>query len=124
MRQKFKALFITVVPSPYQRHLFAALPARDDVELRVCYMEGASPDSPWPEKSLRAFERILPGFWIPMGDVRVHWNWKLPEFYDASFLILSTFTSITGQWLMRRTLSGKRWLFWGERLRRNLGVKG
>ena len=60
MKRRHKALFFTIVPSPYQRDLFEALAGREDVDLSVCYMEAASPDSPWPEKSLRPFERITP----------------------------------------------------------------
>ena len=80
-------------------------------------MESASPDSPWPEKTLRPFEQILPGFWLPFGGARWHCNWRLPNFSNADFVVLSSFTSWTGQRLMRSRLRGKRWLFWGERLR-------
>ncbi len=120
---KHKALFITVVPSPYQRDLFGALAAREDVDLSVCYMEGASPDSPWPEKPLRPFERIMPGFWVPLGNARAHVNWGLPDLSEPDIVVVSTYATITGQWLIRK-LRGKRWLFWGERLRRNSGLKG
>jgi glycosyltransferase involved in cell wall biosynthesis len=120
---KHKAIFVTIVPSPYQRDLFAALAARDDVEPRVYYMEAASPDSPWPERPLRSFERIMPGIWAPFAGARVHVNWRLPDVSRADVVILSTYASLTGQWLMRHRLQGKRWLFWGERLRRNAGMK-
>ena len=122
-KPRHKVLFITIVPSPYQRDLFGALAARGDVDLSVCYMEPASPDSPWPEKSLRQFERVMPGFWLPFGDARAHVNWQLPDLCNTDLVILSTFTSLTGQWLMRNGLRKKRWLFWGERLRRNSGIK-
>lgn len=122
-KRKHKALFITIVPSPYQRDLFEALAAHEDVELSVCYMEAASPDSPWPEKALRPFERVMPGFWIPFGDARGHVNWRLPDLNAPDVVVLSSFTSVTGQWLMRSGLRGKRWLFWGERLRHNAGMK-
>jgi glycosyltransferase involved in cell wall biosynthesis len=120
---RHKALFITVVPSPYQRDLFGALAAREDVDLKVCYMEAASPDSPWPEKPLRPFERIMPGFWVPFGNARGHVNWGLPDLSEPDVVVVSTFTSLTGQWLMRCRLRHKPWLFWGERLRRNAGLK-
>jgi glycosyltransferase involved in cell wall biosynthesis len=123
MKSPHKVFFITIVPSPYQRDLFGALAAREDVDLNVCYMEAQSPDSPWPSKLLRSFERILPGFWIPIGGARGHVNWDLPELSNAEIIVLSSFTSLTGQWLMRRALGGKPWLFWGERLGRNKGVK-
>jgi glycosyltransferase involved in cell wall biosynthesis len=124
MNAKHTVLFITIVPSPYQRDLFGALAAREDVKLTVCYMEAASPDSPWPEKSLRPFERIIPGFWVPFGHARGHVNWGLPNLSEPHIVVLSSYTSLTSQWLMRGGLRGKRWLFWGERLRRNRGMKG
>jgi glycosyltransferase involved in cell wall biosynthesis len=123
MERRHKVLFITVVPSPYQRDLFGALDAREDIELSVYYMEGGAPDSPWPEKPLRPFERIMPGFWMPFGGARGHVNWSLPNVSDPHIVVLSSFTSLTGQWLMRTALRRKRWLFWGERLRQNFGIK-
>ena len=36
--KRHKATFVSIVPSPYQRDLFAALAARDDVELNVYYI--------------------------------------------------------------------------------------
>jgi glycosyltransferase involved in cell wall biosynthesis len=122
MNRRHKVIFITVVPSPYQRDLFGALAVRDDVDLTVFYMEAASPDSPWPENSLRPFERIMPGFWVPFGGARAHVNWGRPDVSRADIVVLSTYASLTGQWLMR-ALRGKRWLFWGERLRENSGLK-
>ncbi len=117
MNPPYKVSFITIVPSPYQRDLLAALAARDDVELCVYYMEGASPDSPWPKVPLRPFERIMPGYWASLAGARAHVNWPLPDLSQADFVVLSSYSSLTGQWLMRRRLRGKRWLFWGERMR-------
>jgi glycosyltransferase involved in cell wall biosynthesis len=118
MNGNHRALFVTIVPSPYQRDLFRALAARGDIQLSVCYMEPASPDSPWPEVPLHSYERILPGFWVPFGGARWHVNWGFPDLSPFDFVILSSFTSLTGQWLMRSRLHGRRWLFWGERLRK------
>src|SRR5260370_40871191 len=121
MRRRFKIVFITIVPSPYQRDLFKALAARDDVDLKVQYMEASSPDSPWPEAELAQYEQIMSGFWMPLAGARAHVHWRMPDLGEADIVVLSSFTSLTGQWLMRRGLRGKRWLFWGERLRRNTG---
>jgi hypothetical protein len=38
-------LFITVVPSPYQRDLFRELAKREEMALLVWYLEATSPDS-------------------------------------------------------------------------------
>jgi glycosyltransferase involved in cell wall biosynthesis len=90
---------------------------RPELELQVLYLEAASPDSPWPQKSLRSFERVLPGFWVPFGGARWFFNWRLPDLSSADFVVLSSFTSWTGQYLMRGRLRGQRWLYWGERMR-------
>ncbi len=94
--------FVSVVPSPYQRDLFRALAERPEIDLRVFYLESASPDSPWPEKPLAPFETVLPGFWFPIGHARCHWNWRMPDWRDFDILVCNTLlTSLTGQWLMR-----------------------
>jgi glycosyltransferase involved in cell wall biosynthesis len=112
-----RVLFVAVVPSPYQRDLFHALAAREEIDLSVYYMEAVSPDSPWPQVPLQPYEKILSGFWLPFGGARWHVNWNFPDLSSFDFVVLSSFTSLTGQLLMRSRLSGQRWLFWGERLR-------
>ena len=113
---KYRVAFLSVVASPYQRDIFAALARRDDVDLRVDYLEAAAPDSPWPEKLLPEYSRILRGFWFPIGSARCHVNLPLPDFRDRDLVVLNTMMSVTAQWLMRIGLRGKPWLFWGERL--------
>jgi glycosyltransferase involved in cell wall biosynthesis len=109
------AAFISVVPSPYQRDLFRALAERPEIDLRVFYLEGAAPDSPWPEKPLAPYETVLPGFWFPIGHARCHWNWAMPDWRDFSILVCNTLlTSLTGQWLMRGPWRSREWIFWGE----------
>jgi glycosyltransferase involved in cell wall biosynthesis len=107
---------VSVVPSPYQRDLFAALARRPEVRLRVYYMEAAAPDSPWPEKAMQPYETILPGRWFSVGSRRVHMNWRLPDLRPFQAVILNTLMSVTGQWIMRKAVKGKPWFFWGERL--------
>lgn len=111
-----RAAFISVVPSPYQRDLFHALAQRTEVDLHVFYLEAASPDSPWPEKPLASYEKILPGFWFPIGSARCHLNWPLPDLRAFDVVVLNSLMSLTAQWLMRFKLRRKPWLFWGERL--------
>ncbi len=112
-----RVLFITVMPSPYQRDLFRELAKREEIALSVCYLESTSPDSPWPPTRLEPYERILPGFWVPFFGARWHVNWNLPRLSEYDFIVLNNFASVTAQWLMRYQLRGKRWVFWGERLR-------
>lgn len=116
-RSPIQVAFVTIVPSPYQIDLFRALSLQPEVELSVFYMEEGSPDSPWPSASLQSYERYLPGLRIGSGPNRIHINRSLPDFEAFDVVVLSSYTSITGQWLMRRKLRGRRWLYWGERMR-------
>jgi glycosyltransferase involved in cell wall biosynthesis len=50
-------------------------------------------------------------------------NWRLPNVSEFDVIVLSSFTSVTGQWLTRGRLRSQHWLFWGERLNQNSGVK-
>ncbi len=111
-----KVAFVSVLPSPYQRDLFAELAVQPGVNLSVFYMEKSAPDSPWPEKPLAAHEHYLPGFWFHLGHARVHLNWRLPAPRDYDVIVCNTLMSLTGQWLMRTRLRGSRWAFWGEKL--------
>ena len=113
---KLRVAFLSVVPSPYQRDIFAALARREDIDLKVYYLEAAAPDSPWPEKALPEYSQILQGFWFPIGSARCHVNLPLPDFRDREVVVLNTMMSVTAQWLMRGGLRGKPWVFWGERL--------
>ena len=116
MKNQYRVAFLSVVPSPYQRDIFAALARRDDVDLRVHYLEAAAPDSPWPVKPLPEGSQILRGFWFPIGSARCHVNLPLPDFRDRDLVVLNTMMSATAQWLMRCGLRRKPWIFWGERL--------
>jgi glycosyltransferase involved in cell wall biosynthesis len=112
-----KVAFVSVLPSPYQRDLFAAIAARPEIDLSVFYMERAAPDSPWPEKPLASYERYMPGFWFGLGKARIHMNRGLPQVADYDVTVINTLTvSITGQWLMRAKLRGRKWMFFGEKL--------
>jgi glycosyltransferase involved in cell wall biosynthesis len=121
--RKYRLSFVTILPSPYQRDLFAALAQREEIDLRVYYLEAAAPDSPWPQKALTEYESIIPGICLARGTLRVHINWRLPELRDSDLVVLSSFTSVTGQWLMRFALRRTPWLFWGERIRSSRGLK-
>jgi glycosyltransferase involved in cell wall biosynthesis len=123
MKGKYRVAFVSVVPSPYQRDLFAALARRQDVDLRVHYLEAAAPDSPWPEKALPPYSTVLPGFWFPVGAARCHVNVP-PDFRDRDLVVLNTMMSVTAQWLMRLGLGRRKWVFWGERVRETHGPGG
>lgn len=121
MTRRLNVTFVSIIPTPYQRDLFDALASRGELSLRVLYIDGASPDNPWPPKQLRPYERILPGVFLPLLGRRVYVNWGLPDLSTSDYVVLSTFVSSwTGQRLMRG-LKGVRWLYWGERFEQRLG---
>ena len=116
MSKPIRVAFVSVLPSPYQRDLFAALAVRDDVEPHIFYMEKSAADSPWPDRALAAHESYIPGFHFRLGHARVHVNWRLPCPRNYDVIVCNTIMSVTGQWLMRAKLRNARWMFWGEKL--------
>jgi glycosyltransferase involved in cell wall biosynthesis len=92
-----------------------ALAERDEVDLTVSYLEAASPDSPWPDRALREWECILPGFWFPVGGARVHVNRPPPAASEFDVFVFNSAMSLTAQFSMRAMPRGARWIFWGER---------
>lgn len=114
---KRRVTIVSVIPSPYQRDLFAALAARPEVELEVIYLQKKAADSPWPAKALAPYERILPGRWLGAGASHRHVNWQIPKLAGAGLVIMNSLMSLTAQWLMRTQLRRQTWVFWGEKLR-------
>jgi len=121
-----KITIFSVVPSPYQRDLFRAIDARNEIDLQVYYLEEAAPDSPWKKTSLESWEHILPGFCIGKSRIRSHVNWKLPQLAEQDFVVVNTaVTDMTTQRLLRgcRKLGpSAKWIFWGELLRSGEGI--
>lgn len=110
-----KLVFVSVVPSPYQRDLFATLAARGRVPLQVYYLEQSADDSPWPVDPPAAWERILPGRTFGRGTWRSHLNWSLPAPVPREcWIVNGSMTDITTQLLMRRLGGRTAWHFWGE----------
>lgn len=121
---KLRVAFVSVLPSPYQRDLFETLSRWEGIDLRVFYLERRTPDSPWPENPLGVYESVLPGFCLTLAGARIHFN-RPPEFGPFDVIVLNSLMAATAQWLMRVGLRGKRWVFWGEKLRgKQSGWKG
>jgi glycosyltransferase involved in cell wall biosynthesis len=117
---KLRVAFVSILPSPYQRDLFEALARREDLDLRVFYLEKRTPDSPWPDVPLRDYETILPGLCVTLAGARIHFN-RPPALESFDVVVLNSLMAATAQWLMRAGLRGKRWVFWGEMLRGGRG---
>lgn len=125
MSLKYRIVFYSILPSPYQRDLFFALSQCPEIDLKVYYLEPACADSPWPEKPLQPYEHILPGFHLAWGLSRFHFNWHLPSTTQADVVVLNGYMNLTTQILLR--LQGKKvpCVFWGEKmLGGSEGLKG
>lgn len=108
-------MFVSVVPSPYQRDVFRALADRKRVNLQVYYLEDAAPDSPWPQSALAPWEKVLPGFTLGRGRWRSHFNWPLPKPRGGeTWVVNGAMTDMTTQWYIRRFKPQFPWYFWGE----------
>lgn len=115
----------SILPSPYQRDLFAALARRPEVNLQVNYLENAVDDSPWPQQPLREYEQVLPGFDLRWGSSRFHWNWHLPNFQHTDVVMLNGYQSFVSQWILRTQAQRIPCVFWGEKMvGASAGLKG
>lgn len=113
-----KLLFLTVIPSPYQRQLFAALDALPDIELSVFYYRAHAHDRSWVLPDLHPFETILDGRTFTRLGPSAHWNPQVMAEIDRvapDLVIVSDYSALTAQWVMRRLARrGQPFVFWGE----------
>ncbi len=112
-----RAAFVTIIPSPYQRDLFAALRRRPEVDLHVYYLDKAAADSPWPKPPLEPYEQVLRGATFAAAGAVVHVNRQAIPVGRYDVTVLSSYMSTTCQRLMRGALRRRKWLYWGERMR-------
>ncbi len=110
-----RLVFLSVVPSPYQRDVFSALAARNRIPIQVHYLERAAPDSPWPEPDQTGWEDFLPGFTLGRGTWRSHVNWRVPQpLLGEVWVVNGAMTDVTTQRVIRRLGRRTPWCFWGE----------
>lgn len=113
-----KLLFLTVIPSPYQRQLFSALAETGEVDLSVFYFTAGAHDREWKRPDLMPFETILDGRTVMKLGPSAHWNPSIMAAIDQvqpDLTVISDYSALTAQLAMRR-LSWRKspWMFWGE----------
>lgn len=113
---KIRAVFYSIVPSPYQRDLFYALSQLPQLDIQVFYLEKSVADSPWPEKDLQSYEKVLNGFFVGWGSSRFHINWHIPDIKNADIIVLNGYQSSIAQWILRFSSRQTPIVFWGERM--------
>ncbi|QCS50071.1 glycosyltransferase family 4 protein [Picosynechococcus sp. PCC 11901] len=125
MSPQIRTVFYSILPSPYQRDLFAALAKCSEINLKVNYLEMSVDDSPWPQKPLKEHETILVGTDLRWGASRFHLNWHLPNFHDTDIIVLNGYQSFVSQWILRTQSKKIPCIFWGEKMvGAATGIKG
>lgn len=113
-----KILFLTVMPSPYQRQLFSKLAKSKDLEVAVRYYTVGAHDREWKSPDFEPHEKAMPGKVLKRLGPSAHWNKSVIdeiEAVDADLVVVSDYSAPTAQramrWLARR---GRPFVFWGE----------
>ncbi len=105
------------MPSPYQRQFLGALAADAEFEVSVFYYTAAAPDRDWRPDALAPFERILDGRTLDWLGPSAHWNPTAVRDLDAfgsDLVVVSDYSSLTAQRVMRWLRHRCPWVFWGE----------
>jgi glycosyltransferase involved in cell wall biosynthesis len=113
-----RALFLTVMPSPYQRELFKALHSDGRMEIRILYCTPGAHDRNWSIPTLNPYENVLPGKTIGWLGPSAHFNpsvIKILRDDPSNLFVLSDYSAPTTQIAMRYlTFRRKSWVYWGE----------
>jgi glycosyltransferase involved in cell wall biosynthesis len=111
-------LFLTVMPSPYQRELFFALHSDGRMDLQALYFTPSAFDRNWSMPPLSGYEKILPGTTIGLLGPSAHLNpGILAVLRQAApdVVVISDYSAPTAQIAMRYLNAARRpWVFWGE----------
>ena len=116
--RRIRLLVMTVMPSPYQRELFAAMAAHPGLDVRVVYYTSSSPDRQWGRPRLPASSRVLPGLALHSISTCCCLNPTVVSeigkgAYDLA--VVGDYFTLTAQLAMRYlTWRGIPWVFWGE----------
>jgi glycosyltransferase involved in cell wall biosynthesis len=118
LKTRRRVLFLTVMPSPYQRELFHALHSDGRMEIQVLYFAREASDRNWCISSLHPYEKILPGTTINALGPSAHLNSGILHVLSkgsSDFVVISDYSAPTAQIAMRYlNLRRKPWVFWGE----------
>ena len=113
-----KLLFLTVMPSPYQRQLFQAIYNAGKIELQVFYFTEGAHDREWQRPDLMPFETVLEGRTFSALGPSAHWNPGVMQKFDRvapDLTIISDYSALTAQLVMRKLSAHRhKWVFWGE----------
>ena len=117
-RAKRRLLFLTVIPSPYQRQLFDRLSKAHVFDVRVLYYAMGAHDRQWEHPELAPFESVMPGMQLRWLGGSAYCNPRvLRSLFEAKadIVVVSDYSVPTAQIAMRALgLRDNSWIFWGE----------
>lgn len=115
---KRRILFLTVIPSPYQRQLFDRMAKTQAFDIRVLYYAMGAHDRQWQQPELATFEAVMPGLklrWLGGSAYCNPWVLRAMSEVDADVVVVSDYSVPTAQLAMRVLgMRGRPWVFWGE----------
>jgi glycosyltransferase involved in cell wall biosynthesis len=111
-----KVLFLSIVPSPYQRDLFGALDALEGIDLSVKYAQANLKDSPFKMSSMKSYEEVYPSLELHWKSYRFVLNWKWPRVEDYDVIVINGYYTTVSQVVMRKAAGRVPLVFWGERM--------
>lgn len=110
-------LFLTVMPSPYQRQLFACL-AENGMNIEVLYFTWGAHDRVWGLPELAKYEKVMCGRTLSKVGGSAHWNPAVMKHVSESspeLVVVSDYSAPTAQVAMRGLARrGVPFIFWGE----------
>lgn len=113
-----RAVFVTVMPSPYQRELFGALHSDRRLDIQVFYCTESEIDRQWSRPQLYSYEKVVAGRTLESLGKSAHFNPSMVRELDGArpdVTILSDYSAPTTQVAMRYlSWRGMPWIFWGE----------
>lgn len=116
--RKPRLLFLTVIPSPYQRQLFDRLAKAQIFDVKVLYYAMGAHDRQWQHPELAPFETVMPGTQLRLLGATAYYNpHVLRSLFEANadVVVVSDYSAPTAQIAMRALgAHGSSWIFWGE----------
>lgn len=113
-----RIVFLTTIPSPYQRELFARLAGDASLEIAAFYYAAGAPDREWATPRFEPFEKVLSGRILKRLGPMAHWNPAVLDEIDvarADLVVVSDYTVPSAQIAMRTMARhGHCFAFWGE----------
>lgn len=112
----YNILILSIVPSPYQRDLFAAMNTHPCLNISVSYAQANLSDSPFPERSLAPYENIHHGIALQWKNYKFILNWKMPSLDGFDVVVVNGYYTTLAQWALRHVSGKLPVILWAEKM--------